>query len=462
MKKHVGAIFLYIITVTISFFLFLPNIQKDVPYSNVGNIFMLTTLSIWYQVGPSTYHWSPVQTFPEAKKGNHYYKRLEDKRGNNYYISHPPGAFVFTFIAIKLLSLPLVHATLQYIDFTLFLLLLTLIAFWLYKKFRAAENFYFLFFSLLIISLASGPVWYLFTYHLFAESWGFFFFLGWLLWLDLWENDRKKIYVILLYVFSALLAYTDWMGLCLVAVGFYYVIFSKMEKKQRLLWLGWMLTMVLVYAGVVLQYVSIAGVEKFGRALLIRFVERSGYFGADYTDMGYHVGRLETWKLFLLNFWHATAGPLLLLILLVLMSRKKDVNKSDFREKIISVAWMSVVLYSLVLFSATATHYIYAAKWIVPLFVTIVFWVAKVRLEKKAFYIFSFFAWLVFSWGYYDFLRHKPHVDLAKQAKLNSVAEVVGVQKLDTLKFLPFYEERDIIYLSWRSKRNLVWKKDSQ
>ncbi|MCX7697319.1 MAG: hypothetical protein N2Z72_06475 [Bacteroidales bacterium] len=459
MTKFFKKILIFLAIVFLYFFLFLQHVEKEISYNNVAHIFMLNTLEIWKRSTPLEYHFSPVQTFPEAKKHNHYYKRLDDIEGNNYYISHPPGAFLFNYLIFSFFSLPLSNENLQWVLFSLWTLMLILIFFWINETWGKTIHVYFFIITGLILWGASGPVLYLFSRHNFSEAWGFFFFTGWLIFYDLYTKTRKKLFYVLLITFTLFTAYTDWLGIGLLFVGGWYIIFSK-DPFLRKSWFSLLIVLVVTYAMVFIQYASIGGVSAFLKALAIRFVERSGYFGASYTDMGYHIFNLETWKFLILNIWNMLKGGGLFCIILVLVYKLIFKRNILFllHEKIVVISFLSVLIYSLFLFSATATHYVYIAKWYIPIFFTTMLILSEnLNLIRGPWWI-SLVSLFLIMLAYYEFRLHVPKMNLDKKRYLDELADEVKNNKQDTIVMRSFLEERDIIYLSWKSKRNLVWK----
>lgn len=445
--------------ITLYSFLFISEIENEVPYSNVAHIFMLNTLEIWEKVSPAKYHFSPVQTFPDAKKYNHYYKRLEDKEGNNYYVSHPPGAFLLNYVLFSAFSLPMSNASLQWILFVLWVVMFFFVFCWLSKIFKAKEFGQFYVLLGLLLWGSAGPILYLFSRHNFSEAWGFFFFASWLIFYDFSRRFNKNLYLLLLLLFSFFLAYADWLGLGLMLVGGWYLFFSK-NPLQRKTWKKVVISLLVGYVIVFLQYTSIDGVFPFLKALSIRFVERSGFFGVSYTDMGYHLLNPETWKFFALNIWNVlVGGGLFCMGLLAFLLISKGKSNLSLDKEMFFVSFVPVFIYTLFLFSATATHYIYVAKWYIPLYFLVIpnLTNLKPQLVKIYRWIGLVVSFALLLMAYYEFRTHIPAIEPEKKQYMDELANQIRLNRIDSLRLEFPLEERDIIYLSWKSKRNLVW-----
>lgn len=158
----------------LAFWLLFQKISPVVFHANTAHIFMLNTLKIWDEKGIDSYHAAPVQTWPEAKKLNHYYTRLKDKNGSNYYISHPPLAFIANFALLKFFGFPLNQSSLQWILIFIFLIEAVLLG-WIIKQISQQKNLRYLHLTILaaLAFYLLNPVnLYAHSQHNFSEIWG--------------------------------------------------------------------------------------------------------------------------------------------------------------------------------------------------------------------------------------------------------------------------------------------------
>jgi hypothetical protein len=455
------------VLIAVTLFLLNKNFRVQPDHRNTAHIFMLTTLNVWDSENMATYHFAPVQTWPQAKKFNHYYKRLEDKIGNNYYVSHPPLAFIANYFIIKTLGLPINQRSLQMI--IAFLLIAgALILAWIAGQLSAESNLRFknhIMLAAMVMYLLNPVNLFAHSYHNFSEIWGQFFLIlslaAWLLYL---KSDRVIASRIFLFIATALLASTDWMGITfLAAIVLIYWKRLKIPHIRRGILVA-ASAIVGTNALVVVQYVSIAGFDAFVRAIGIRFLERSGYFGNQYTDMGYHILNPDTWLLLLQQIHNLLVGPgYLVLTMFAVAIFFIHKTKLPNESKVLVLAFFTAFLFFFAVFSAGSTHYIYTARFTPFLALAIAHLYEKIAhsCKRKAWFIAVFIATmhLLGFWALKEF-KNKSFQQENKQIQLDIASKVISEQKRDSISLNSNWEERDIIYLSWQSKRNLVWIKD--
>ncbi|HBG69252.1 MAG: hypothetical protein A2W93_04070 [Bacteroidetes bacterium GWF2_43_63] len=427
---------------------------------------MLTTLKAWDSKGLSEYHAAPVQTWPEAKKFNHYYQRLEDKEGNNYYVSHPPFAFIANYGLIQLFGLSVNQATLQWFLIFIFLAGALLLAWIIKQSSQQTEQRY------VQLSMLAAMVFYLLnpvnlfahSQHNFSEIWGQFFLIttlaAWTLYL---QSDRVFIVRLLLFLSVALLAATDWMGLTFVAALF--IIYFRQFKKAHIRY-GVILvaaSALVTYGAVAFQYLSIGGFDALYRALGIRYLERSGFFGSHYTDMGYDVLNPETWLLVLKQIHNILSGPGYIVVALAVMCfvfARKKCGPIDLSVQ--KIALWTALLFFVAVLSASSIHYIYTARFTPFIALAGAALFAKsIEVFKKPGIVIGVFIFLMhlaafWSTGIYHKSIPEPAI---KQAQLNATALFIKENKIDAIPLTNDFVESDIIYLSYKSERNLVWIK---
>ncbi len=425
---------------------------------------MLTTLELFQEAGPGGYHYAAVQTWQEEDTlKKHYYERLLDENKNNYYVSHPPLAFIANHLIIKAFGFDISDKTLKNIAFIL-LLLGALMVYFIVKLSVETKCFEWSVFAGLIAMVVYlfNPVnIYSHIYHNFSEIWGQFFLLSSILaMLYFFNSNRSRLALFLFGISLFALTYTDWMGLTFLA-GMAIVFFRERNKKyiKRLVFIS--------FAGVLAagaltfwQYYSIGGFDALYRGLGIRFVERSGFFGEQYTDMGYHWFNPETWWLFLLQIHNVLMGPGYLVIALLLM---KLFFFRKTKLKFGKVMWLSLWaagLFAFAVFSATASHYIYMARF-TPFLAIFAGYMTLNMIEvinrKKLYYnILIIIFPLSLLWSMHE-LNSRAIAPDEKQFILDKMAVEIQETGQHELELNVDLEESDIIYLSYKARMNLVW-----
>lgn len=451
-----------------------PYVSKDVNPGNTAHAFMLTTLNVWQKEGVLIHHAAAIQTWTsKADQYMHYYKRLEDKEGHNYYISHPPFAFQFAALVFACFNEAPNQIGLQRLLLFLLLSSAFLIA-WIVKRELVHDDA-----TASMLGVAAAIVYlfvpvniYAFTFHYFSETLGQFFFVTSIASLVYFKHsDRPILSQLMLAISVFLLSYTDWMGIpfviCLLII---YKGHRKEAFYRRMIWIVGS-SAALAYLLVFIQYISISGFESLYRALGIRFLERSGYFGPHYTDMQLDISNIESWKLLAVQIHELLIGPGYLIVAAVAVGlvfhwKKKVICCSNW-PKTAAVAFFVPLSYLLVLFSATVTHYVYIAKF--SPFVAIMAGYAFHRLyglmRKKTYFLFLLFAAVSISaaFGFLGFQSHlykpKTHDKLIKDLSIY-ICNKVSQQEAIFVKPINSVPESAIIYLSFAAQRSICYAKD--
>lgn len=326
---------------------------------------MLTTLKIWDEGTASQYHYSPVQTWPNSgDKHMHVYKRLEDRSGDNYYVSHPPFAFMLGHLYFYLTGTEPSQIPLQIIGFFLHFVG-GLALFWLMNnicrdKIAAFISFgVFSFYPVLLFG---------YTFHFFTEI------IGITLWMlmagDLCclldRGEPTKMALLTLGFLNLLFVYTDWTG---VFFSFSMVIFLFLKKDfhARKLAATLQLSLLIGLVMIIYQYSRIAGFNAMLSSMSTRLIERSGFFGSAYSDQQLSIFSLEAYKILALQFHHHMKwlgyGFLLLSVLALSMRKvRKAIAVPSF------LWWAFVIpalLHFILFFNTNVLHYVYQAKWAV-------------------------------------------------------------------------------------------------
>lgn len=459
---------LLLLSVLVLFFT-VSRVSSRVDYKNTAHIFMLTTLQQWDNDGLLTYHGAPVQTFSNlGDKNNAYYNRLLDNRGNNYYISHPPGAFILNYSLIKLFGLPVSQTSLQIIS-----ILLLIISAWIVyaisfaygsTRFETISNAWGAVGAASIYLLHPINL-YAFTFHNFSETIGqFFFLLSALLWIRYsQQNSLQRLMAFLIALF--LFIYTDWL-----AIPFVFALLILLRKKifrRENLGLTISTAIVVVASGALIgiQYIGISGFEAFKKALGIRYLERSGFFGSTYTDMGYDIGNPESYTLLIRQIIHLLSGsglPALILIAYAFVTQRKA-------RLFPLLIGLPPLVFAIGLFSATITHYIYMAKFTPVLAIgagislSYIISIKKSYLKSLLLFMFTLIFSLSIVWTIFQYNQTMPF-----EANIQNSLDIEAEKFRQVPKNLRCHyllqeneEPRIIIYLSFAAQRNIKVLKNS-
>jgi hypothetical protein len=447
----------------------IPYIQDVPPVNNVAHIFMLQTLDIWEEEGPLQSHFAMKHTFSNpGDKAITYYKRYEDADGNNYYVSHPSLVQIIAWMCslggVFHLnnSLLMIMAMLLHLAGVLFLQRIIRILFSKNKHRASAELL------VVIVYLFHPLILYMNTFHFFAESLGqcmlimmCYVFLNII---NKYEKLNIKHYITLVFV-SFLFSSAEWMGIFFSAsvmiAGFLFRKKGSVYFRAAIAIATGSFLAVVVY---LFQHISLQDADTFVRALGIRYLERSGFFGQQYTDMGYSYSNPESYLLLFRQIAELFTGiGLVFLLPFITIFTKKTFNSKSISYRILITAlFLCCTMYLVVLFSATVTHYIYIAKWVVPLI--LIFAYAYIGIVQK---INSFLVKLagtgllilLLVWSVFIF-RQKASLLVNPDPELLILAQKIAAESHDDESVFYIPRENDpqttIIWLSYMSHRNMA------
>jgi hypothetical protein len=372
-KLGAGIVLLCVFLVSIGVRQF--GINNVVDNTNHPDIFMLETLKIWGQRGLADCHFSPIQTFGHpGDKGIAYYKRLESKQGDNYFVSFPPFSFLLAYGLLKLAHLIPGKLAIQVLNLALHLVS----AFFIYMivfeaSSKNAELKHRCLAGLHIPSMVAYGI-YLFTPVLMyvhvavfcPEIVGLAFWVIALYFTMNWFNsasDRKNAKALLLGSIVFLMIYTEWIGLFYVGVLLFILLKSRKEESRKHLFLIRTLicSTVLSLSLTIFQYGLIDGPSALFHAFLIRFSERSGLRDSAHSDLGYNYLNLASyprlWSIIESGFFplvYFLAGMLLLILFLKGYRYLYAGIRKDIR--LLSLAILPGILHLLVFFNSSVIH----------------------------------------------------------------------------------------------------------
>lgn len=470
LKKH--SIFL-IVTVcwAVSLIFRMQYVEKTPPVNNVAHIFMLQTIQVWQHEGPMKSHCAQKHTFHNnGDKFITYYKRYMDNKGNNYYVSHPSLSQCFVWLFTGFGKFPVNNATLMWLAMFLQLITTCVLVCFVHLLTQNHSRFFIQIIAALIY-LFHPVLLYMNTFHFFAETLGqtMFIVTGFLI-LKYIKMDFKNSRwgLVLLFVASFLFVSSEWLGIIFIlSMGLMYLM--QFRRSQILL-----KPLIALSAGgllaimtFIIQHSTLQDFITLARALWIRFLERSGFFGNEYTDLGYSYSNPETYLLFagkILNLFEGTGFLLIILLIFMFVNRNKlNFHFDNNNRLIINVMLFSCIFYTLIFFSATAIHYVYIAKWIVPLILisVISLQILFVLLRRSFVKVFSLLLiislviWSVIIFERKSVLMVKPDKTLMQYAKYISRESEKELPVF--CKPLHGYSDYTVIWLSFASGRNLKY-----
>ena len=344
-------------------------ISNEINNYNHSEFFLLTTFENWDQRGIADCYFSPIQTFGNpGDKHVAYYKRLESKEGDNYFVSFPPFAFIFAYGTFKLLHIIPSKFAIELLNLFLHFISAVFIYLLVFRHYRRVDPF-----DLHLPSLAAFGVYlftpivlYLHTAIYFPET------LGQVLWVIAlyctynWyicpaDDKRRWSFGLMAVIFT--LAYTEWIAIFYV---FTLWLVLRKEKNSASAERSFLNKGILIstFAGLlltVLQYAAIGGWAALLRAFGIRFMERSGVFATSNSGDGLNYFTAESY----LRIAHSLQGLLfpfgylLMIFLAVIVYRNGWATVRSVLERnrfLIMLATLPAIIHLLVFFNGTAVH----------------------------------------------------------------------------------------------------------
>lgn len=472
MKKLIS-ILLFLAIIAGSYF-----IRKNCFNNKVGDItinhsFLLTTLEIWDKHGACQFSFAPVQTFQnKGDKYIAYYKRLEDKKGNNYYVSFPPMSFLLPHAIINTLQLEPQQKVLQHISFFLHIIsgfaIFGICNILFHKKWHSLYlPSLFGFISFLFIP----SIMQMHTWNFFAEMNGQVFYLISLFFLFKLFSVQKKCYLNIylgLYSFSLfLLIYSEWIGIFFAST---VILISLLKKKnivyKRLLVLTFICSCLAVVS-LIIHYSQINGFANLLQAWKIRFIERTGFFGNNYSLEEASYMNFESYKLLLYQVHSILKWFGYLVLALIVFSfvyqRKWIINSIKKHKSILLIIALPLFVHLIIFFNANVLHYACIAKFGILISIGLAVFMYRLRkqflLSSKK--ITTFILVVLFSvvtlFSTVEFVNASKKY--AQKNELQSFANYIRTNVLPAYAIFiktGSIENYQIVYLCYLSKRNMM------
>ncbi|MBK7127894.1 MAG: hypothetical protein IPH66_00815 [Crocinitomicaceae bacterium] len=333
----------------------------------------LITCEIWYENGgPSAYHYSPVYTY--AGSGNNNRSMLGgvvDDKGNVYYISYPPFAFLFAYYSTQIFGKPdtdsirKVNLMLHFIC----AVLIYFIGFSLSPGNRWAEFSMGGFIGAFLYLFSSGNLWAHGNLY-FADMLVQIFIMLAVLLIILFLKLAYQREWIMLSFFGAvffLATYTEWLGLFMAFItGIVFLILFFRKKEYRFLRafmvIGFSSTLALTIT--LYQFSSIAGWENYKTYSLLKFNERSGRDTEQNTPGGFTTSNPASYEKIkhdvnvhykMPEIFFVCSGIGFFVLLLIGKIRRKMANL-NVSFTIILIVTMSIFLHYLIFFNFNTLH----------------------------------------------------------------------------------------------------------
>lgn len=471
-RKNFVIITAIIILWTISLLSRFHNQSRLLPTNNVAHLFLLKAYSIWQKESPLNFYFALKHTFEnEGDKFNTYYARLMDKEGNNYYISFPPLTQILLWIVTGGGKLKLTHFKLQILASLLHLITTLILAFFIFIILNKKTLLPSLFAS--VIFLFHPVLLYSYTHHFFSETISITMtIIGlFLIWKIIKQNNHSNNIIIQLAVFCFffLFCFTDWYGYTFTVSFALIWFFNRKLVATRIVILA-LTGAFLAFFLYCVQNIALSDIYSFIRAIGIRYVERSGFFGQRLTDLQYSYDNPKSYYLLgkqVLDLLKG-AGFLFCFSVFCLLKTKVITRNHWLLAKMVLLASL---IFSILVFSATVLHYTYIAKWTLVFLLFSTFGVATLiehySTKLKKWYTILGFTSTLFLLLYWSVEVYKQKSSIFRQAtKLEEaialdIKQSVAKNQAILAEIDKKYHPNLIIWLSYMSQRNIGYARDS-
>jgi hypothetical protein len=337
---------IFLISVVIRY----PNINRPLSkHHEFITAIPLRVLQIWEKEGAFRYHFNPVMNYPgKANKyiNNHASTKnnMIDAKGNYYYVSHPPFAYILPYMFFKLfhlkatvLNLQIFNLIIHFLTAVFVYLIVCLLSF--QKPFKAVFMPGIIAFIVYIFS--PGVLWFQMNTYMSDTLVHFPFVIAVYIILKLLMRKRfySTKYLFFYAVVLFLMIYTSWLGLFFAAAVIFYALI-KLRHESVFLSLIFVTSMVTFFAMFIIikQYSSINGLEAYVIQMLDRFsVRNSVNFSNFFILKSYEI------KTLLYNYILSYLPIFILLSVFVIMYFKKAKMGIVFTKNGYRFLWLSVL-----------------------------------------------------------------------------------------------------------------------
>lgn len=424
--KQKGYIILKVVLPLIYILIFLPQLNNQIAPNNHNLIITLTTVENWMEEGALNHNFNLVHSWGnEGDKNVHYYKRVMNEEGRNYFVSYPPFATILIYPFLQIF--PKEYLPLGFKVFGLLLHILTYLA--LLALFRGRTEFQRLFGAAVFLFFPASIV---LSGMYYPEQ--LILFLAVLLAVAI-QNKKSPIFIGLL---SFLLIYTDWLGVLIIGS----ILLMQFLKKG---YVPMFQILIGAFSGVILlifQYSLIDGLDGLIQGLKIRYLERAGIFPEEYSDRGVNLFSSESFQFLKNHLLYSSA--LALAIILLLKPKLKQTNL---------LFWMLILpigIHLILLFNSNILHYQNLSK--VGLLLAVVG--STITKEGKLSWVITLIMIL-----YADLACLSYWEDYAVDESIYEEAAFVK-ENNDPYKVMIIEQDgfgENLVILSYLTKRNLVW-----
>ncbi|MDD5571363.1 MAG: hypothetical protein PHD97_09455 [Bacteroidales bacterium] len=475
--NKIKILLLLIIIFIISVVIRLPYINNEVKCEEYCYTEKLTIFENMYSYGLGESHFSPIQTYKnKGDKFAAYYKRVEDKNGNNYYVSFPPLSFLFPTIIFKIFHvspskfiLQVFNLIIHFISAVLVFLIIININDKRKNDSNKISNELFLGAIIAYVFYLFSPVMLFFHTEIFScETFSRPLWLaGILVAFKIFGQDSriKKTDLFLISLIIFLLTYSEWLGIFFGATVLIIAFVKRKTNSDYLKLIKYILCSVLLSLTlIVVQYSSISGFHNYIHSLSIRFVERSGYFGEKLSGMNISIFNSHSYRHLFENYNSALFGfgylTIALVLFLVIIKKIKIKFTLSPINVLLILSVLPTLIHSIIFFNANIIHLECFSRISVPFSILLGVLAYKLFDNYKRSYIKYLMIFLMLLSVCFSKFRFDKYYDekfndefinkTADFIKNNSRSEDVIILNIEAACPAPY------LYLIYKTKRNMV------
>lgn len=430
----------------------------------------LITCEIWYENGgPSAYHYSPVYTYAgSGNKNRSMLGGVTDEKGDVYYISYPPFAFLFAYYSTQIFGKPNTDSIRKVNLMIHFIcaLLIYFVGFSLSPANRWAEFSMGGFIGAFLYLFSSGNLWAHGNLYFSDMLVQIFIILAVLLIIRFLKLSYQREWIILSFFGAVffLATYTEWLGLFMAFItGIIFLIIFFRKKEYRFLRafvvIGFSSSLALTIT--LYQFSSIAGWEKYKTYSLLKFNERSGRDAQEKTPGGFTTSNPKSYEKIkhdvdihykLPEIFFMCSGLGFIVLLIIGKIRRKMVYLSLSFTVLLIVA-LSIFLHYLIFFNFNALHDFSTLKtgFLTMLFVLVFYVMFQSSLH---YYITSVISAATILLGYFTgtesvekYLKDFP-VSAVDWNRIETAEKIKEMADTNTAVFVNVYPSPELVFAS--------------
>ena len=417
-----------------------PYLNEKISNNNHNLIITLTTVENWLDEGAGFHNYNLIHSWGNlGDKGIHYYPRVMNENGRNYFVSYPPFSFILFYAIVKVVQPN--NLVVFFKVFGAIIHCLTFFVIFSYLRRKINVNLAVLLAGLFLFSPSSIVL----SNMYYPEQLVLLLLVILVFIHDLYKGKFKAV---INFILGFLLVYSDWLGFLVIAsFGFYKLFFERTNKK--------VVDFTFLFGGIlggcffVLQYSWIDGIDGLIQGMKVRYLERSGVFYEKYSDRG--VNLFNSNSIFYLK---THLLPSIIGIFTVLFLLKPKIKLSNNRD-LFWIVFLPICLHMIFLFNSNILHFQNLSKLSLLLTIGIMFLISFPTISKAV--SFGLLSLYICS---STFITTSYFQDYSTAKLTYKKADFIKPYLDKNIPIVMIQEEftEDLVLLSYLLKRNVIFK----